>query len=256
MKKGLGIVLVSLLIVVSIVALADDSGNMGLWSVQAYIDEFNMPTDDYYIVSNAIQGTFSNTVVNNETLTAYIFYGVNGEIWFRLFEYDEYAVNNVFSATTDYDIVMMDTNGERHYYTGHLYPKTQNILLDSDNHYPTAKGSGLYTTDALDLYNMLKLHPGTFRFAITQKDNPLIKYVFSIEDTSGFKEVLNELYGKPYEKYGIHVGTKIKHNTYGEGVIWGFTSLDGTIMLQMEVSPDNLQVFPLEKELNNIKILD
>lgn len=244
MKKGLGIVLASLLIAVSIVALADDLGNMGLWSVQAYVDEFNMPTDEYYVVSKPLAGTFSDSVATNEDLTAYVFHGFSENqtmVWFRLFTYGNFAVKNNRSESVEYEILMRDTNGEDHSFIGYMPPDSMNLYVNTDYH-DKSLTTTITSTDAIDVRNELYLHEGTVRFAITQKDNKLYNYIFSISNTAGFKKATDIMTERreasQWEEFldesQISVGTKIQHTEYGIGTVTAINKWSNRFLITVD----------------------
>lgn len=159
-------------------AASSKSANMGIWTLKAYVDEFDMPTDEYFIVNKQIfTGKFSNSATNNSELEAVVFCERtrdNSEyISIRLFEYGKYRVNNTFSKTRYYDIVMMDNAGSKYYFEGYISPEHSDILVDDD-------------VSVSNIINALK-KGGTVRFAITDQNNNLTKYIFSIDNATGFE---------------------------------------------------------------------
>ena len=76
---------------------------------------------------------------------------------------------------------MMDGSGNRHY-----FDKIGNAYIPKSNQ--DVWFAPQCTREILDALK----DGGTIRFAITDMDNPLDKYVFSIEDATGFDVIYNE----------------------------------------------------------------
>lgn len=154
---------------------AGDSEDMGPWILKAYVDEFDLPTDDYFIVNDTpFSGTFSNSATTGSDLLSFIFYEpyeTTDYISIRLFEYGRSRVNNPYSSTQDYDIILMDKDGNKSYLSGSMYSQDSDIDIDS--------------YDSQVIINALK-KGGTVRFAITESDDSLTKYIITIDDATGF----------------------------------------------------------------------
>ncbi|MBQ3574053.1 MAG: hypothetical protein IJA26_00150 [Clostridia bacterium] len=153
----------------------------GIWIMRAYVDEFDMPTDDYFIVSSELTGKFSNSATTGSKLTAYIFCNEFSDspkeyIKIRLFEYDSYQVNNPYSDGKFYDVTMMDGAGTKHYLEGWIPSKGADIRV--------------YDEDAQTIISALKAG-GTVRFAIVPSEKSQDKYSFNIEDASGFDTIFD-----------------------------------------------------------------
>ena len=153
----------------------------GIWTVRAYIDEFNLPTDEYYITNEtAFIGTFSNSATTNSTLAAYLYceqYNGNDMLRIRLLEYGSSRVNNPYSSTRYYDITVMDADGVRYYTEGSMYSGSYDV----------------YVLDEQLVLDALK-KGGTVRLAITESDDPLTKYIITIDDASGFSAAYYEFW--------------------------------------------------------------
>lgn len=155
----------------------------GIWTVQAFVDEFNLPTNDYYIVnSTPFSGTFSNSATTNSELKAYIFcskYKDYDVLDVRLLEYGNVRVNNPYSKTRYYDIAVMDCDGKKSYTEGSMYSGSYDVSI----------------TDEQPILDALK-KGGIVRLAISEKDNSLTKYVITIEDATGFSAAYFEYWNK------------------------------------------------------------
>ncbi len=154
---------------------APEEQDMGPWILKAYVDEFNLPTDEYYIVNDtAFYGTFSNSATTDSDLKAYVFYepyDSSDFVQIRLFEYGNIRVKNPYSHGRDYDIVIMDNDGNKDYLSGYMSAQSSDILVGG--------------SDAQTILDALK-KGGTVRFAITESDNSLTKYIITIDDATGF----------------------------------------------------------------------
>lgn len=168
-----------LLLLAGTISIAEEPRtDTGIWKLKAYSDEFGMPTDEKYVVSGVCVGTFSNSATTNSELYAVVFCQENRgyhQIKIRFAEYGKYIVKNTTSKNVRFDFVMMDSSGQKQYFNGltdaFIPKKNQDMWLGND------------ATHAV--INALKAG-GTIRFAFTEQDNPHNRYVFSIEDASGF----------------------------------------------------------------------
>ena len=75
MKKFAAALLVFALLVSSAVVWAESetTTDTGIWEKRAYVDEFDLPTDEYYISNKEpIVGKFSNSATTDSPLYAFI----------------------------------------------------------------------------------------------------------------------------------------------------------------------------------------
>lgn len=75
MKKIVGICLAVMMMVFasSIVIAEDSTDEYGIWDIDEFVDEFDMPAGEYYIVSDPLYGKFSNSATTNSDVTAFLF---------------------------------------------------------------------------------------------------------------------------------------------------------------------------------------
>lgn len=162
---------------------ATTSKDKGIWTINAYVDEFNLPTDNYYIANEtAFDGTFSNSATSNSILKAFLFYSGVDEIdmlSIRMLEYGSYRVNNPYSKSREYTIVVMDSNGNKTNVEGLMFAGSYDV----------------YVTDEQPILDALK-EGGTVRLAITEKNDPLTKYIITIDDATGFDAAYREYWSK------------------------------------------------------------
>lgn len=155
------------------------------WEKLYYVDEFKMPTEDYYYAYIA-DGTFSNSATLNSKLTAVVFFYPEQKgkskniIAFRFFEYGSTLVTGMIDPYTLYSIHMMDNNGEISETEADLYIGEHDICKYGP--------SPAYDV----IYNAL-FEGGTVRFSIeTTNRTPKSTYVFTVEDEGGLAAILSE----------------------------------------------------------------
>lgn len=164
-----------------VVVLAENTADTGIWEKRTYVDEFDMPTDEYY-VSNAepIVGKFSNSATTDSELLTYIYvakgeYYTDVAISIKLIEYGSNVVKNSYSKGQTYNVIMMDTAGEKHYFDGYMPSGYDAILFDKK--------------DSQTIIYAL-CGNGTVYFSITKEDDMTTKYIFMIENTTGILNLL------------------------------------------------------------------
>lgn len=183
MKKFAAALLAFALLISSAVGWAESetTQDTGIWEKRAYVDEFDLPTDEYYI-SNAepIVGKFSNSATTDSELLTYIYIdkGVNYNdisLSFKLIEYGNNVVKNAYSRSLEYDVAMMDGDEEKYYFSAFMPSGKDQIYVDAE--------------ECMTVLTAL-CGPGTIRFVFTEKENPTSKYSFIIEDSSGLGDLL------------------------------------------------------------------
>ena len=110
---------------------ASDPTNTGIWEVRYYVDEFNNPTTEGYITTkDYVVGTFSNSATTNSEL--YVIWLIDkSDVAIKLVEYGRSVVKSSYSST-NYNIVMLDPDGNRVYMTGTMWKGGDRIYIDSE----------------------------------------------------------------------------------------------------------------------------
>lgn len=228
------------------VVFADENN----WNIQEYVDEFDLPTGELYLVSNQAIGTFSNSVVTKEKLVAYLFYSVDGNnnhiFSIRLIEYGDYVVSNNSSKPEYYDIAVKDAKGDKYKFSGYMPSNSRDIFFDNSNYYLLPGTTNGYTTDNNQVANIL-YGDGLIYFSIVNKNNNLTKYVFSY-DPSGFKDARSNLIGAPYS---LSIGMTVIHKTKGEGIISLIYSMENQVKVQVLFSNSKKETFVIPEDINN-----
>ncbi len=111
------------------------SATKGLWSVNHYVDDFQQPTEDWYITNNAyFEGTFSNSATTNSKLLVQVaadeFEGET-RVAFFLYEYGRNQVKNSSSNYVDeYNVTMRDASGSDVEMSGTVYCGGDRLFID------------------------------------------------------------------------------------------------------------------------------
>lgn len=152
----------------------------GIWSVNYYVDDFQQPTDEWYITANtSFSGTFSNSATTNSKLTVQV--AVDAEdIAFFLYEYGRSQVKNPSSNYVDeYDITMRTADGTDHSLSGTVYCGGDRLMIEGKD---------------MDTVLAAMKDGGTISFHIVESDRTTTSYLFSLE-ASNFSQVYEEMAG-------------------------------------------------------------
>lgn len=152
--------------------------SFGQWTTGYYVDEFDSPTDDGYVINlSHWSGTFSNSATTDSLL--YVdFLADTSELAIFLYEYGRTAVKNSSSRYVDeYDITMKAPDGTKHELTGTLYCGGDRLFIDQK-----------YKQLVLDAM----AQEGSVSFYIVQRDRTTTTYLFTM-NTSNFTEEYNKL---------------------------------------------------------------
>lgn len=152
----------------------------GIWAVNYYVDDFDQPTDQWYITTNnSVEGKFSNSATTNSKLNAQIAVDKDEEtggdrVAIFLWEYGRTMVKNSSERTVDeYNIIMRTADGSDHDLTGTMYCGGDRLFIDDG-----------YVGDVLAAMK----ESGTVSFRIVDANRTTSTYLFSIE-TSNFASI-------------------------------------------------------------------
>lgn len=152
----------------------------GIWSVNYYVDDFQQPTDEWYITANTnFSGTFSNSATTNSKLAVQV--AVDAEdIAFFLYEYGRSQVKNPSSNYVDeYDITMRTADGTDHSLSGTVYCGGDRLIIEGKD---------------MDTVLAAMKDGGTISFHIVESDRTTTSYLFSLE-ASNFSQVYEAMAG-------------------------------------------------------------
>ena len=149
----------------------------GIWSLKTYTD-----ADRKYIVSDAVRGWFNNSATTGSKLKAYVFcqdFSDTHEnfVVIRMFEYETYQVENIFSDTDYYTITVTDKDGVKHRVSGYIGGKSKDIMVTG--------------SDARTIINALR-KGGQVQFFIQHDDYSYTMYSFTITNADGFDAIFND----------------------------------------------------------------
>lgn len=152
----------------------------GIFSVGYYVDEFNMPTSDGYVVNDAMfTGTFSNSATTDSTLYVQVLADTE-DIMFFLYEYGYNEVKNPSSRYVDqYEITMKRADGSKYELSGTIYCGGDRLVIDEP--YRPAVLEALKSGEMLGFY-------------IVNVDTPTTTYLFTVI-SSDFAEEYAKLAG-------------------------------------------------------------
>lgn len=152
--------------------------NFGVWELNYYVDQFDMPTNDAYISNDKyFIGTFSNSATNDSLLKVLFIVDKDG-ISFILYEYGSNIVKNPsYGDPKWYNITMRTATETKELRTGWLGRGNDRIFFDQGN----------YST----IINALKAG-GEIKFLVVEEDNTTTSYLFTI-DSSNFAELYENI---------------------------------------------------------------
>ena len=208
LKKEVACLLVLVLSMLTFPALAASTG-YGIWEQGSYVDEFRDPTGEYYVCAKA-SGTFSNNFTTDSELNVMVLVDVNG-VSFQLYEYGNMLVRGIYDRE-DFTILMKgDKWDDKFSLTGYMLKGSDCLFID-------------FGESTGEFYRAFNLNEsGRMRFVIKSEKDPADEYRFTFDDISGFYDACDEYLSgyavEPAKAYGIEVGTKIIHKTYGEATV-------------------------------------
>lgn len=230
MKRLLGIVLLFVILICAS-AVADES----VWAVREFTDEFGDPTGEKYVVGGPFIGTFSNTATTDSKLEAYVFCYDNS-VFIRLLEYGDYQVNNPFSKTAEYQVMVKATLNNygttRFNFKGGIPQSGSDIIVYNKLYADNYSGElGAWEISGIRYESLLDVlkRSSEIKFAIRGIDSSMDKYNFSIANADGLSSMIQKT--KVYE---VSVGTKVLHEDWGEGVITRIHMRDGKKMADID----------------------
>lgn len=156
----------------------------GIWAVDYSVDDFEQPTDEWYITTNnSVEGNFSNSATTKSRLNAQIAVDKDEEtggdrVAIFLWEYGRIMVKNSSEQTVDeYNIIMRTADGSDHDLTGTMYCGGDRLFIDDS-----------YVGDVIAALK----ESGTVSFRIVDANMTTSTYLFSIE-TSNFGSVYDSM---------------------------------------------------------------
>ena len=156
--------------------------SFGDWRIDYYVDDFNQPTDEWYITEDEyLVGTFSNSATTNSKLYANVMVDLDDNVMIFLYEYGSRQVKNSSERYWDeYNITMRTPDGADHKITGTMYCGDDRVNIDD-----------AYIDEVL---TALK-GEGNVMFRIENADRTVESYMIEVA-TSNFAELYNAQTGQ------------------------------------------------------------
>lgn len=156
--------------------------SFGDWRIDYYVDDFNQPTDEWYITEDEyLVGTFSNSATTNSKLYANVMVDLDDNVMIFLYEYGSRQVKNSSERYWDeYNITMRTPDGADHKITGTMYCGDDRVNIDD-----------AYIDEVL---TALK-GEGNVMFRIENADRTVESYLIEVA-TSNFAELYNAQTGQ------------------------------------------------------------
>lgn len=181
------------------------SYSAGAWDKYYFVDEFDDPTDEWYIGLKAnATGTFSNSATTDSKLDVYILYGQTnsypdlsfggtglGTNYFNIFlyEYGNHQVKNSSTYYVDDYLLKIKTESGKVYEINCVLPTSQDRIWVYDHN--LSFDTYMTGTYATDLMNILK-EGGKMKIVLVNTERPVQQYTFEI-DASNFADELAKL---------------------------------------------------------------
>lgn len=155
------------------------SKEIGDWIIRYYVDEFNQPTDEPYVINKShIQGTFSNSATTNSRLYVELLVD-KGNVCIFLYEYGSSLVKNYSSRYNEfYNIVMRTSDGEKITIGGRIFAGGDRIVI--------------YDEDVAAVVEAL-MYNESVSFYIEESERPICNYLFTVT-CSNFTDAFMKLY--------------------------------------------------------------
>ena len=154
-------------------------GNLGMWKVSRYVDEFGEPTKKGYVTNTLpIVGTFSNSATQDSRLHVSFLISNPSDISIKLYEY---AGNNPvkgYSSQT-YSVKVKDSKGQKYGLSAVNYSDR----LSFDNR------------DSKKVHRIL-MAGGQIQFWIMEDNTPTTQYQFAIENADWYENACTKLAGQ------------------------------------------------------------
>ena len=165
--------------------LNKDSAETKVWEQDYFVDEFDRPTDEQYIIAS-FDGTFSNSAVNNAKLTVKIRFSKKS-ISIFLFEYGNDLVKNHYSRGYNNSVRALDETGEIQKFVFYSPAGGKFMRVTPDDTYVRERKEHVYYDDFIDLFRNNK----TLSFVITNEQHSTDQYKFTIDDVGNFSELFD-----------------------------------------------------------------
>lgn len=151
--------------------------NTGIWQNSFFVDKFGEATNEPYITTDYIGGTFSNTATENSKLNVNFLIPARAKIALQLFEYaGKNPVKNYGGSAANYSVLVKDKNNKRYELIAQNW---------SERLYFIEK-------DSLKLHDIL-MKGGNISFRITEDKRRSNQYSFTIKNADWYNHAYTKL---------------------------------------------------------------
>lgn len=180
MRKSIVILLV-LALMAGLCACGGAGGSAQVWEKAFYPDEFNQPTEEYYIgTARRISGTFNSDSVTDGKLEAEL--RVDAEcISIVLYENGSDRVKNGGYDSIRFPITVKRPDGTKFDVTGTLESGGDAIVIPEDQEPCVLLLNGSEEARAQSVARALCAEEGELALYITREDQPATKYLFAVD---------------------------------------------------------------------------
>lgn len=133
------------------------------WEKKFYVDDFQQPTSEWFLVTEIYDGKFSNSATTNSQLAVAVTID-DDHLCFILYEYGSHQVKNIHSKAEYYTVSVRDSFGNTYDYNGYIPSSADRITFD-------------YST-ASSIINLMS--SGDVSVYIKENDTPTSTYLFTI----------------------------------------------------------------------------
>lgn len=148
-----------------------NSNSMKVWEKKYYVDEFQQPTDKWYVTTTEIvNGLFSNGVSQNEKLSIISLIDASYAA-FKLFKWGRTLENNIFDKENTYSLVVLKKDGSKEYFNGYMYGKGDRIVVRESSMFISLLESEKDSIKVfIELQNSAVRQQATYLFDLPTKD--------------------------------------------------------------------------------------
>jgi len=150
---------------------------MGIWKIKYFVDDFGDPTDEGYVVSEALEGKFSNSATTDSQLLAFFIID-DSDITLKLFEYGSQMVKGSISRITCYTSI-----------------KHNGVKLDGYLVANNYQDRFVFNYEGKEALMKMFKEGGSLAFVMDEvSDYGSSRYSFKIKNTDGFSNAYKTLF--------------------------------------------------------------
>jgi hypothetical protein len=165
--------------------------NLGIWSINYFVDDFGQPTKDGYITTeNPIYGKFSNTATENSRLRVRFIIANKKSVAIKLFEYD--GNNPVKGYRDTYNVLVQDKDGNQYKLWANNFDSDRITFSDMTYYRDSNHSENMSYSEKM--HNIL-LSGGNIKIKIIDSERNSTQYNFEIENADWYENAYIKLHG-------------------------------------------------------------